>query len=134
MEEPFGAALTRFDSCYHFYLQLDCTIKAEQINDISLATLRSITPYLLSPKCAALYGDWLQACTKMGTTVTKDSIIKVVYKLETNPELQLTALKNLPPFFATTLNLPHYMDEVNTAVHLVDTTNTYKSTNNSSCP
>ena len=64
MEEPFGAALTRFDSCYHFYLQLDCPIKAEQINDISLATLRSITPYLLSSKCAALYGDWQQDCTK----------------------------------------------------------------------
>ena len=134
IEEPFRAALTRFESCYHFYLQLDCPIKAEQINDISLATLRSITPYLLSPKCANLYGDWLQDCTKMGTTVTKDSIIKVVSKLETNPELQLTQPANLPPFLATTLNLPHYIEEVNTAVHLVDTTNTSKSTKYSSRP
>ena len=134
IEEPFGAALTRFDSCYHFYLQLDCPIKAEQINDISLATLRSITPYLLSPKCAALYGDWQQDCTKMGTKITRDSIIKVVSKLETNPELQLTQPRNLPPFLATTLNLPHYMEEVNTAVHLVDTTNTPKSTKYTSLP
>ena len=104
MEEPFGAALTRFDSCYHFYLQLDFSIKAEEITSISLTKLLSITPYLLSPKCANLYGDWLQDCTKMGTTVTKDSIIKVVSKLEANPELQLTAPTNLPPFLATTLN------------------------------
>ena len=115
----------------HAIISTCSSIKAEQINDISLATLRSITP---CPKCAALYGDWLQDCTKMGTTITKDSIIKVVSKLETNPELQLTQPKNLPPFLATTLNLPHYMEEVNTAVHLVDTTNTPKSTKYSSRP
>ena len=134
MEEPFGAALTQFDSCYHFYLQFDCPIKAEEITSISLATLRSITPYLLSPKCANLYGDWLQDCTKMSTPVTKDSIIKTVSKLETNPELLLTAPKSLPPFLATTLNLPHYMDEVTASVHLVDTTNTSKSTDKSYRP
>ena len=127
MEEPFGAALTQFDSCYHFYLQFDCPIKAEEITSISLATLRSITPYLLSPKCANLYGDWLQDCTKMSTPITKDSIIKTVSKLETNPELQLTAPKSLPPFLATTLNLPHYMSEVTASVHLVESTNTSKS-------
>ena len=63
----------------------------------------------------------------MSTPVTKDSIIKTVSKLETNPELQLTAPKSLPPFLATTLNLPHYMSEVTASVHLVESTNTSKS-------
>ena len=105
-EEPFGAALTRFDSLYNFYLQLDCPIKAEEITTITLTTLRSITPYLLSTKCAKLFGDWTQDCVKMGTQITKENITKTVTILETNTELQLTAPKALPPFLATTLNLP----------------------------
>ena len=78
------ATFTKFDTLYTFYLQLDCSIKAEDILTISLNTLRSITPYLLSPNCAKLFGDWQQDCVKMGAPITKETIIKTVSKLEPN--------------------------------------------------
>ena len=75
-----------------------------------------------------VFGDWQQDCVKMGSPITKETIIKTVSKLELNSELQLTGPHALPPFLATTLNLPHYMDETTISAHLAESTTSPRKT------
>ena len=105
--ESFASAVTRFESMYSFYLQLEKPSSAENIKLLSYQVLRQISQYLLSPKCSHQFGCWAAKQSNAGNDVTKESIIKIVTALENNPDLKLTSSRSLPgTLITTTLNLP----------------------------
>ena len=109
--ETFASCFSRFES-----LQLDQPSEADQIRLVSYNTLRAVTPYFISTKCAQAYGKYIINQVKMGNNISKEDIIKTVTKLETYVELKLDSAKSLPSaIIDTTLNLPpgseeHYLD------------------------
>ena len=50
--ESFATCYSRFESLHVFYLQLDQPSEADQIRLVSYNTLRAVTPYFISTKCA----------------------------------------------------------------------------------
>jgi hypothetical protein len=111
--ETFAASISRFDGMHIFYLQLDQPAEASQIRHLSYQTLRQVTPYLISPKCSAAFGQWVVESVKLQTEVTKESIIRIVTSLESHDDLRLTSSRQLPGFLiTTTLNLPPQETEV----------------------
>ena len=69
--------------------------------------MRQVTPYLISAKCAAAFGQWIVESVKFQTEITKESIIRIITSLESHVDLRLTTSRQLPGFLITsTLNLP----------------------------
>ena len=94
--------------------------EVHKIKLLSLATLRTVAPYLISPRCAKSFGAWVQDCLKLGTEMSKQSIIKTISSLENHSELQITAPRTLPPHLAATaLNLPPAQEEVSIQANFV---------------
>ena len=105
--ETFAACISRFDGMHVFYLQLDQPSEAEQVRLLSYQTVRQVTPYLISAKCASAFGQWIVESVKLHTEITKESIIRIVTSLESHVELRITTSRQLPGFMITsTLNLP----------------------------
>ena len=73
-----------------FYLQLDQPSEAEQVRLLSYQTVRQVTPYLISTRCATAFGNWIVESVKLQTEITKESIIRIVTSLESNVDLKLT--------------------------------------------
>ena len=79
--ESFATCYSRFEGLHVFYLQLDQPSEADQIRLVSYNTLRAVTPYFISTKCAQAYGKYIINQVKLGNTITKEDIIKTVTKL-----------------------------------------------------
>ena len=106
-DESFAHSIAKFDSLHQFYMQLDSPAEAETIKMVSFSTLRSVVPYLISPRCNTALAQWIQDTQRLGGTIDKDAIIRTVTSLETFTDLQLTNSRNLPAhMISTTLNLP----------------------------
>ena len=105
--ETFAACISRFDGLHVFYLQLDQPSEADQVRLLSYQTVRQVTPYLLSAKCSAAFGQWIVESVKLQTEITKESIIRIITSLESHSDLRSTTSRQLPGFMITaTLNLP----------------------------
>ena len=65
-----------------FFLQLDQPSEADHIRLVSYKTLRDVTPYFISNKCAQVYGKYILNQVKMGSNISKEDIIKTVTTLE----------------------------------------------------
>ena len=116
--ESFAACISRFDGMHVFYLQLDQPSEAEQVRLLSYQTVRQVTPYLISTRCATAFGNWIVESVKLQTEITKESIIRIVTSLESNVDLKLTTSRQLPGFMITaTLNLPPGETEVTLQAH-----------------
>ena len=118
-DESFAHSISKFDSLHQFYMQLDTPAEAETIKMVSYSTLRSVVPYLISPKCNAALSQWVQDSQRLGGIIDKDAIIRTVTNLETFTDLQLTSSRHLPAhMISTTLNLPPSTEpEVTLAAH-----------------
>ena len=113
--ESFAACISRFDGMHVFYLQLDQPSEAEQVRLLSYQT---VTPYLISAKCASAFGQWIVESVKLQTEITKESIIRIVTSLESHVELRITTSRQLPGFMITsTLNLPPGETDVTLQAH-----------------
>ena len=100
---------------------MDQPSEADQIRLVSYNTLRAVTPYFISTKCAHAYGKFIIDQVKLGNTITKEEIIKTITKLETFNELRLDISKTLPAaIIDTTLNLPPGTEEHFLTAHLGD--------------
>ena len=105
--ETFAACISRFDGLHMFYLQLDQPSEADQVRLLSYQTVRQVTPYLISSKCSAAFGQWIVESVKLQTEITKESIIRIITSLESHADLRSTTSRQLPGFMITaTLNLP----------------------------
>ena len=105
--ETFAACISRFDGLHVFYLQLDQPSEADQVRLLSYQTVRQVTPYLISAKCSAAFGQWIVESVKLQTEITKESIIRIITSLESHSDLRSTTSRQLPGFMITaTLNLP----------------------------
>ena len=71
-------------------------ISKDDLTEMSVATLRQITPFLLSDKCARLFSSWCEQQSLYQTKITKESILETVQKFEENLEYQLRDSKKLP--------------------------------------
>jgi hypothetical protein len=79
-----------------------------ELSLLSLSTLKLITPYLIEPKAAKLYGSWVQEQIQLGRDVTREKIVSCILKLEQNTQFQLTTSRSLPHHLASTqLGLPN---------------------------
>ena len=119
--ENFAAAVTRFESLYVFWLQLDTPHSVDDIKLMSYEVLRQVTQYLLSPKCAQAFGRWTSDTMKLGGPIDKDIIIRTVSQLESYAELKLHSPRTLPgSLITTTLGLPVTAIEQNVNAHFVN--------------
>ena len=57
--ESFASCFSRFESLHVFFLQLDQPSEADHIRLVSYNTLRAVTPYFISTKCAQAYGKYI---------------------------------------------------------------------------
>jgi hypothetical protein len=73
-----------------------------ELSLLSLSTLKLITPYLIEPKAAKLYGSWVQEQIQLGRDVTREKIVSCILKLEQNTQFQLTVSHSLPHHLAST--------------------------------
>ena len=90
-----------------FYLQLEQPSEAEVIRMMSYNTIRSLSPYLLSPKCAHAFGTWVRENQMLGIVITKEEIIHYITDLEVHLEFKNTQPRQIPGhLISTTLNLP----------------------------
>ena len=80
--ELFPEAINRFDSLYCFLEQLKRPVAKQELALLSLNTLKC--PYLLKPRAAKIYGNWLQ---ELERTVNRENIIHTISKLECNDGL-----------------------------------------------
>ena len=97
---------------------------------VSYNTLRSVVPYLISPRCNQALSQWILDSQRLGSVINKESIIRTVTSLESFSDLQLTNSRHLPAHMvSTTLNLPPASDsEVLLQAHsAVDQPNTKPS-------
>jgi hypothetical protein len=105
--ESFAACISRFDGLHVFYLQLDQPSEADQVRLLSYQTVRQVTPYLISAKCSAAFGQWIVESVKLQTEITKESIIRIITSLESHADLRSVTSRQLPGFMiSATLNLP----------------------------
>ena len=118
-DESFAHSISKFDSLHTFYLQLDSPAEAENIRMVSYNTLRSVVPYLISPRCNQALSQWILDSQRLGGIINKESIIRTVTSLESFSDLQLTNSRHLPAHMVTTtLNLPPSADsEVSLSAH-----------------
>ena len=129
-DESFAHSISKFDSLHTFYLQLDSPAEAENIRMVSYNTLRTVVPYLISPRCNQALSQWILDSQRLGSVINKESIIRTVTSLESFSDLQLTNSRHLPAHMvSTTLNLPPSADtEVLLQAHsAVDQPNTKPS-------
>ena len=94
--ESFAACITRFDSLLVFYLQLEQPSEAEVIRMMSYNTIRQLSSYLLSPKCAHAFGIWVRENQMMGIVITKEDIIRFITDLEAHMEFKNTQPRQIP--------------------------------------
>ena len=114
--ESFASCFSRFESLHILFLQLDQPSEADHIRLVSYNTLRTVTPYIISNKCAHAYGRHVNEQIKLGIDITKENIIKIITNLEQSVDLRLTITKTLPAsLIDTTLNLPPGEPEVHLA-------------------
>ena len=86
---------------------------------MSYNTIRQLTPYLISPKCAHAFGLWIKDCQILNVEITKERIIHHITDLEVLLEYRNTHPRPLPGFLvSTTLNLPPGEADVTLNVHL----------------
>ena len=78
----FVEAITAIDSVYSFWQQLIRPVTKEELNDMSINTLRQLTPFLLNDKCAKYFSSWCEQQNLYQTKITKESIIDVVQRFE----------------------------------------------------
>ena len=110
-DESFAHSISKFDSLHTFYLQLDSPAEAENIRMVSYNTLRSVVPYLISPRCNQALSQWILDSQRLGSVINKEAIIRTVTSLESFSDLQLTSSRHLPAHMvSTTLNLPPTSD------------------------
>jgi hypothetical protein len=88
--ESFAACITRFDSLFVFYLQLEQPSEAEVIRMLSYTTIRQLSVYLLSPKCAHAFGTWVRENQMIGNVIKKEDIIRCITELESHMEFKNT--------------------------------------------
>ena len=120
-QETFASAVTRFESLYVFWLQLDTPHTVDNIKTLSYEVLRQITQYLLSPKCATAFGKWSIDTTRQGIAIDKDTIIRTVSQLEAYADLKLQTVRTLPgTLITTTLGLPIQPMENDINAHFVN--------------
>jgi len=96
-EITFMECITNFDSVYTHWQQLLRPVSRQELSDISISTLKQITPFLINDRCAKLFTSWLEQQAHYQTPVTKDSILDVVSRFEAQPDLKLSEKKRLPP-------------------------------------
>ena len=58
--ESFAQCFVRFEALHIFYLQIGDPADADSIKLISFYTLRAAVPYLISAKCSAAWGRFVQ--------------------------------------------------------------------------
>ena len=86
-------------------------------------SLRTVTPYFISNKCAQAYGKYVIEQDKIGEVITKENIIKTITTLEQYVDLRVTVTKTLPAsLIDTTLNLPPGETEIHLQAHLGNVT------------
>ena len=95
-ETSFMECITNFDSVYSHWQQLLRPVSRQELTDISISTLKQITPFLINDHCAKLFTSWLEQQVHYQTPVTKDSILDVVSRFEAQPDLRLNEKKRLP--------------------------------------
>jgi hypothetical protein len=100
--ELFSESISKFDSLFTFLQQLKQPIKKDQLSILSQDVVQSIAPYLMESKCAKTFSNWVQECILLKRKITKQRIIEVVHKLESNSQLKLTSVKTIPAHFAQT--------------------------------
>lgn len=92
----FSEAVTCFNAVYNFWQQILRPVSKDDLVDMSVQTLRQITPLLLSDKCARLFTSWCEQQSLYQTKITKESILETVQKFEEQAEYQLRDSKKLP--------------------------------------
>ena len=118
-DESFAACITRFDSHYVFYLQLEQPSERDVIKLMSYNTFRTLTPYLISPKCAHIFGGWVRDTQLLGGTIPLEKIIHYITDLEVHDQYKNTQPRSLPSqLISTTLNLPPGEAEITLSAHV----------------
>ena len=124
-DESFAACITRFDSLYVFYLQLEQPSERDVIKLMSYETIRTLTPYLISPKCAHIFGGWSKDTQLLGGTITLEKLIQYVTDLEIHEQYKNTQPRSLPSqLISTTLNLPPGTADITLNAHVATPTPT----------
>ena len=96
-ETSFMECITNFESVYTHWQQLLRPVSRKELTDISISTLKQITPFLINDRCAKLFTSWVEQQAHYQTPVTKDTILDVVSRLEAQPDLQLHEKKMKQP-------------------------------------
>ena len=82
--------------------------------------MRVVTPYLISAKCAAAWGHFVQDQVKLGEVIRKENNIQTITPLEKYSELHIAVSKTLPSsVIDTILNLPPGDEVVTIPAHQV---------------
>ena len=71
----FNEAVISFDAVYNFWQQMLTPVSKNDLVDMSVQTLRQITPFLHSDKCAQLFTSWCEQQSLYQTKITKESIL-----------------------------------------------------------
>ena len=87
-------------------------------------TIRSLSPYLLSPKCAHAFGTWVRENQMLGIAITKEAIIHYITDLEVHLEFKNTQPRQILGHLisTTTLNLPPGEAEITLSAHVATPT------------
>ena len=67
----FVESITAIDSVYCHWQQLIRPFTKEELTDMSISTLRQITPFLLNDKCAKYFSSWGEQQSLYQTKITK---------------------------------------------------------------
>ena len=79
--EGFAHTVNRFDSLYTHFAQLKKPINGIELSRLSINTLKQITPYLVHPKTAKIYGEWSEQEILYNRLITRESIINTINTL-----------------------------------------------------
>ena len=89
------------------------------IRMMSYNTIRQLSSYLLSPKCAHDFGLWVRENQMMGIVLTKEDIIHFITELEAHMEFKNTQPRQIPgQLISTNLNLPAGEAEITLSAHV----------------